>query len=655
MLLTNIGEDVILVHRFNNFVTIKQKEYRLAIHRNADGNEDFMTYKKMKIMAYGMTAIITVSTIGMNVQAVKLSDVLPSAGIGVTFSDGVTLAQIQERVLAKAKQDKSMSLSVSEMKAYLKENKAAAPKTITSASIVKTVEVQQVLVEMEAEEKERQAQEAAAKQDAATAKQDAIIAAVADAASNEAVASGNVELTEETVPKSSAEETPSEGMQAAPAVQTEQTAQTEQTVQTEPAAQAEQTKQTEQVAQTEQTKQTEPAAQTEQAKQTEQSVQTPVDTLKSSVTVSGNNEAKTESSDYKDDKSNNKENKLGNKDNKIEGKVIETTQSVAELTAALAAGITDEEKEFSSLVIAKVSSYVNVRSDASEDSEIVGKLYDKSVGKYLSEKNGWYEISSGNVTGYVKAEFCVTGKEAVELAKKVGTRIATVTTTTLKVREEPSTEAAVLGLVPIEEELSVVEEQDGWIKVDIEEGHGWVSMDYVSLRTDFVKAESKAEEEARKSKEAEERRKAQAAASANSQKPESSGGSKNYNSASSYIPAGGGSASGNAVAEFALQFKGNPYVYGGTSLTNGADCSGFVMSVYKNFGVSLPHSSSADRSVGSAVGSLEEAQPGDLICYSGHVALYIGGNQIVHASTAKTGIIVSNASYRKILAIRRIF
>ncbi len=563
-----------------------------------------MTDKKVRIAAYGMAAVMAASTMSINVQAVKLSDVLPSAGIGVVFSDGVTLAQIQEKVLAEAKQDESMKLSVSEMKAYLEEKKAA-PITMISASVVKTAEVQQVLAQIEeaqaAETLAKQEEENQAQQTATVAEEtgETVIATVADAASNEAIASGNVSLAAEEVPMASAD--------SSMAAETDGSA----TGSADGSAAQEDS----------------PAADTSE---------------EDSATVSGNSVssiAKQETEDLIKE---------------IEQKEITTTQSTAQLAAAQAASMTDEEKEFSNLVIAKVNSYVNVRSDASEEAEVVGKLYDKSVGTYLSEKDGWYEINSGNVTGYVKAEYCVTGKDAIELAKEVGTRIATVTTTTLKVREEASTESTVLGLVPIEEELSVVEEQDGWVKVDIEEGYGWVSMDYVSLRTDFVKAESKEEEEARLAKEAEERRKAQAAASANSKKPES-GGNKNYNSASSYIPAGGGSASGNAVAQFALQFKGNPYVWGGTSLTNGADCSGFVMSVYKNFGVNLPHSSTADRSVGSAVGSLAEAQPGDLICYSGHVGLYIGGNQIVHASTSKTGIIVSRADYRNILAIRRIF
>ncbi len=339
-----------------------------------------------------------------------------------------------------------------------------------------------------------------------------------------------------------------------------------------------------------------------------------------------------------------------------EDKVIEetaiatTTKTIPQMERKLEAK--REEEGFKSLVIAKVNDYVNVRSIPSEEGEILGKLYDKSVGEFVSEEDGWYRITSGSVTGYVKAEYCVTGDDAVILAKEVGTRIATVTTTTLKVREEPGLDATVLGLIPIEDELLVTEELDGWVKVNIEEGDGYVSTDYVTLSTEFVKAESKAEEEARLAKEEADRRAAQEAARAAQR--------KNSSASSDSAPApvyatGSGSELGKAVADYACQFEGNPYVWGGTSLTNGADCSGFVMSVYKNFGVNLPHSSAADRNVGTAVDGIANAQPGDIICYSGHVAIYIGNGQIVHASTAKTGIIISNATYRSILSVRRIF
>ena len=316
-----------------------------------------------------------------------------------------------------------------------------------------------------------------------------------------------------------------------------------------------------------------------------------------------------------------------------------------------------EEEGFKSLVIAQVNDYVNVRSIPSEEGEILGKLYDKSVGEFIEEDNGWYKITSGSVTGYVKAEYCVTGDDAVALAKKVGNRIATVTTTTLKVREEPSLDATVLGLVPIQDQLLVTEELDNWVKVNIEEGDGYVSLDYVTLSTEFVKAESREEEEARLAKEEAERKAALEAARKAEEKNRKAAKSES-SATTSEVPvvyATGESALGQSVASYACQFVGNPYVYGGTSLTNGADCSGFVMSDYANFGVSLPHSSSGDRSVGTAVDGLANAQPGDIICYSGHVAIYIGNGQIVHASTAKTGIKISDVNYRTPLGVRRIF
>lgn len=318
--------------------------------------------------------------------------------------------------------------------------------------------------------------------------------------------------------------------------------------------------------------------------------------------------------------------------------------------------VEEKGEDFSNLVIANVNDYVNVRDYPDEnEGNVVGKLYDDSVGIYVEETNGWYLIESGNCRGYVKAEYCVTGEEAVALAKEVGTLMARVNTTTLKVRQEPGLEAAVLGLVPIDDELIVVEELDGWVKVDIEEGYGYVSLEFVDLHTEFVKAESKEEEEARLAKEKAERDKANAAArqARAAQEAANDNSTSTSQTAGSYSVAGSGT--GAAVANYGLQFVGNPYVYGGSSLTNGTDCSGFVMSVYANFGVSLPHSSSADRNVGYDVGGLGNAQPGDIVCYSGHVGIYIGNGQIVHASTSKTGIIVSNANYRTPLCVRRIF
>lgn len=328
-----------------------------------------------------------------------------------------------------------------------------------------------------------------------------------------------------------------------------------------------------------------------------------------------------------------------------------------------------EEKEV--MIVAQVDGYVNVRAHADENSKILGKLYDESVGTVIKEKDGWYKIKSGSVTGYVKAKYVEIG--TTKLLKKVGTRIATVDTETLRVRAHAESDAKVIDLVPGGEALVVVSEakkNEGWVKVSVEGGKGYVSADYVTLSTEYTYAESKEEEAARLAEEEADRKAAEAAAAAeaakSAQKNNSSSGSSSSSSSSSGSSSSSSSSSnrnysapsgsnGQAVANYACQFVGNPYVYGGSSLTNGTDCSGFVMSVYAAFGVSLPHSSSAQRSVGYGV-SIDDIQPGDIVCYSGHVGIYVGNNTIVHASSPSTGIkYTSPITYRTVLAVRRIF
>ena len=350
--------------------------------------------------------------------------------------------------------------------------------------------------------------------------------------------------------------------------------------------------------------------------------------------------------------------------------------------------------EFADIAVAQVNHYVNVRQEPDTESEILGKLYDKSAATVLeTTEDGWYRITSGNVNGYVKAEYVVVGDE--ELARSVGTRLATVTTTTLFVRTEPTTEAKVLTMLPDGDDVVVTDEStEGWAKVSTADGDGYVALDYVTLSTEYIHAESKAErlareeaerqaaaraaEEARKAREAEaaraaaEQEAARKAAEKQEVKKSGAGSSAGSSSGSSAGSSSGGSAgsgsgssagqsaqtassNGQAVVDYARQFLGNPYVYGGNSLTNGTDCSGFVKGVYAAFGINLPRTSSEQRSVGYAV-SLSEIQPGDIVCYSGHVGIYAGNNTLIHASNEKTGItLTSPVTYRSVLAVRRIF
>lgn len=165
-----------------------------------------------------------------------------------------------------------------------------------------------------------------------------------------------------------------------------------------------------------------------------------------------------------------------------------------------------------------------------------------------------------------------------------------------------------------------------------------------------IDAAKQAEEEARRAQELALQKQAESSGTGEGQQTSSSGSSASYASASSYSGSG---SKGQQIANYACQFIGNPYVPGGTSLTEGADCSGFVWRVYKDFGYSVPRTSYSLRSYGTGV-SYSEAQPGDVVCYAGHVGIYIGNGQIVHASTQRTGIKITTATYKEILSVRRI-
>ena len=234
-------------------------------------------------------------------------------------------------------------------------------------------------------------------------------------------------------------------------------------------------------------------------------------------------------------------------------------------------------------------SYLFVRTEPSQDSEWVGKLYEADAAKVIGPVGEWTQIESGNVTGYVKTEYILTGESAEEKAKAI------------VAEKKPEVDVETLDEAKAEELAAEC----------------------------FSYAESKEEEAARLAEEA-----AKAEEEAKAAEAETVG-------------------NGQAVVDYAMQFVGNPYVWGGTSLTNGADCSGFVQSVYANFGVSMPRTSSAMRSAGTEV-SYSEAVPGDVICYEGHVGIYIGNGQIVNAIDEAHGIGVSSATYTNIITVRRL-
>lgn len=265
---------------------------------------------------------------------------------------------------------------------------------------------------------------------------------------------------------------------------------------------------------------------------------------------------------------------------------------------------------YTNLGIANVSDNLNIRAVAAEDGKLVGKLPKDAACEVLDTDDTWAHIKSGSVEGYVSKEYLLTGIPAKHKAEELATTMARVTTDSLNVRAEASTDSEVITMVPNGEELEVAAVEGEWVKVLLDDDEVYVSGEFVEVSAELGTAVTMSE--------------------------------LLYGQGISNVRVD--------LCQYAKEFLGNPYVWGGTSLTKGADCSGYVMSLYKKYGVNLPHSSRAQANCGTTI-KVSEAQPGDLIFYGkgktiNHVAMYIGGGKVIHASSPKTGIRISNVSYR---------
>lgn len=266
---------------------------------------------------------------------------------------------------------------------------------------------------------------------------------------------------------------------------------------------------------------------------------------------------------------------------------------------------------YDNLGISNVDSYLNVRKEPKEDSEIIGKMTSKSAGDILetTEGGGWYKIKSGPVTGYVKSDYILTGATAKDEALKGAELMAIVSTDRLNVRTEPSTEAPIWTQISNNERYSVITQMDGWVEIELDTTSAYVSTDFVDVRYALPEAVT-------------------------------------------FSSLDGNKSLRNKIVNYALQFLGNRYVWGGTNPNTGADCSGFVQYVYRNVaGITLNRTSREQAKQGTRVDSAN-MRPGDLIFYTdrsgtvNHVAMYIGNGQIVHAASRKSGIKISTWNYR---------
>ena len=266
---------------------------------------------------------------------------------------------------------------------------------------------------------------------------------------------------------------------------------------------------------------------------------------------------------------------------------------------------------YDNLGISSVDSYLNIRSEPREDGDIIGKMTSKSAGEILetSEDGKWYKIKSGPVTGYVSADYILTGQAAKDEALQVAELMAIVSTDRLNAREQPTQDSKIWTQISNNERYPVTEQLDGWVGIELDTSTAYVSTDYVDVRYALPEAVK-------------------------------------------FSPLDGNQSLRNKMVNYGLQFVGNRYVWGGNDPHTGADCSGFVKYVYSHVaGITLPRTSREQARQGTPIKS-SQMRPGDLIFYANgggtvnHVAMYIGNGHIVHAASRRSGIKISTWNYR---------
>lgn len=317
----------------------------------------------------------------------------------------------------------------------------------------------------------------------------------------------------------------------------------------------------------------------------------------------------------------------------------------------------NEESEYANFAIADVSDYVNVRKEPNTESDIVGKIYDGAVAQILEtagDEQDWFRVVSGNVEGYIKAEFFLYGDEAAEVIDDYVTRYVEVRADRLNVRKEQSTEADRIGYVDQGEKVKMLENCGEWIRVQYTaDKEGYVAAEYVTVIEEFTYAKTIEEEQAEiAARQAMEQRQNEAEQNTPEIIGEIQFPNTTYTSNAELR---------QAIINYAMQYVGNRYIHGGRSLVTGTDCSGFTCYIMAEFGYSISRTPGGQLSGAGRSIDYSQIQPGDIICYSSnggrsctHVAFYIGNGQIVHSANSRKGVIVSAADYSPIIGIKNV-